>query len=145
MYSDIGKKIKTVAEIFCIIGIVCSIIIGIIFGTAISSISSAIDSNQNVSSSSGTMTSVLIILFGSLISWISSFCLYGFGELIERVVSIDEKLSNKITKIDTFSKNNEIQIKTKSQYDDIVFCYKCGADITNDTTNCHVCDTIICK
>jgi hypothetical protein len=36
---------------------------------------------------------IVIIIVGSLVAWLGSFTLYGFGELIERATSIDKKLA----------------------------------------------------
>ena len=66
MFDNIGEKIKTLAKVLCWVGIGLSVIIGI--------------NAMDYSASSG----VLIIFIGSLISWVSSFFSYGFGELIER-------------------------------------------------------------
>ncbi len=65
MFGNIGGKIKALAQVITWIGIIVSILIGII-----------------TMSTSGPV-GILIAVAGSLISWISSFILYGFGQLIE--------------------------------------------------------------
>ena len=72
MFDNIGEKIKIFAKTVCWIGIVLSIVSGILLMGA-----------------SGVV-GVLAIIIGSLASWIGSFTLYGFGELIEKTAEIAE-------------------------------------------------------
>lgn len=65
MFDNIGGKIKVVAQVVCWIGIITSVISGI------------------VTFEESVLLGFLIMIVGSFISWISSFTLYGFGELIE--------------------------------------------------------------
>ena len=66
MFDNIGGKIKTVATAFTFIGIAVSLIAGLVlFGF------------EKVGSG------ILVILFGSLFSWLGSLTWYGFGEIIE--------------------------------------------------------------
>ena len=81
MFSNIGGKIKKLAIILCILGMIGSIVYAIICFTSSSRY-------QDL-----TLTGVLILVLGCLTSWISSFFVYGFGELIERTVSIDNRLA----------------------------------------------------
>lgn len=75
MFDNIGSKIKTVAATIAWLGIIGSIIIGIII------IAEANDSYYP--SATETLRGWLVIIVGSLSSWVSSFTLYGFGQLIE--------------------------------------------------------------
>ena len=75
MFDNIGYKIKTLALIVTLIGIICSIIYGI-----------ALISNDMIGSG------VVVIIAGSVISWVSSFVLYGIGEIIDLLY-----ISNRIT------------------------------------------------
>lgn len=74
MFSHIGGKIKTWAVILSILGIAASVIYGGVVATK------------------DVLAGVLIIVFGSLGSWVSSFLLYGFGQLVENSDKIVEKL-----------------------------------------------------
>ena len=74
MFSNIGGKIKTWAVVLSILGIAASVIYG------------------GVVAAKNAFDGVLIIIFGSLGSWVSSFCLYGFGQLIDNSDKIVEKL-----------------------------------------------------
>lgn len=73
MFTNIGSKIKTLAKILAWIGIIVSIIIGIRY---------VILGIENLQSEF-VVLGFLCTLIGSLLSWISSFCLYGFGQLVE--------------------------------------------------------------
>lgn len=66
MFENIAAKIKTLAQVLCLVGIGFSVIYGI-----------------NLMANDAVLLGLLIILLGSLMSWVSSFCLYGFGQLIE--------------------------------------------------------------
>lgn len=69
MFDHIGSKIKTFARVICWIGIVASIVCGIVFllnGSAY-----------------GIVTGLLTIVIGSLMSWLGSFMTYGFGQLVD--------------------------------------------------------------
>lgn len=83
MFDNIGSKIKTVATTIAWLGIIGSIIIGIII------ISEANDSYYP--SATETLSGWLVIIVGSLSSWVSSFTLYGFGQLIENTDVISSK------------------------------------------------------
>lgn len=72
MFENIGGKIKTLAKVFCALGIVASVISGVLLFTY------------------DFFIGIITLLLGSVGAWISSFCLYGFGELIEKVTNIAE-------------------------------------------------------
>ena len=69
MFDNIGSKIKGLASAVTWAGIILSIISGIAM----------------IASSEGLLAfpAILVIAVGSLISWLSSLTLYGFGQLIE--------------------------------------------------------------
>lgn len=65
MFTDIGKKIKSLAQIVCWIGII---------GSAIGALATIRFS---------FLTALLILAAGALGSWLGSFALYAFGELVD--------------------------------------------------------------
>ena len=90
MWSNIGHKIQVLAKVICWIGIVISVIAGIAIiagGNAVRSY------GYSYNTGSSTLLGILTIVLGALGSWLGSLTLYGFGELIQRTVSIDDKLS----------------------------------------------------
>lgn len=66
MYRNIGGKIKTLSVVIALIGVIGSFIAGMV-----------------VLSQDAVGVGLCVILVGSLLSWIGSFALYGFGEMIE--------------------------------------------------------------
>lgn len=81
MFSNVGGKIKGLAQVITWIGIVASVIGGIVLMSKVSFIV-------------GLLTAVV----GALFSWIGSLALYGFGQLVENsdqcvyyLTSIDRK------------------------------------------------------
>ena len=79
MFTNIGGKIKALAEALCYIGIVAASITGMI-----------------MFSKASAGIGVLIIVGGSLVSWVGGFFAYGFGELIENSAILAEKEKNNI-------------------------------------------------
>ena len=68
MFDNIGGKIKTLAKVVCWIGIIACIITGIV---------------QMATDEDLVLAGILTAVVGSLLSWVSSFVLYGFGQLVE--------------------------------------------------------------
>ena len=71
MFRNIGKKIKIFAMVLTGIGIAASCISGIAVMFFLSRYSVQV------------VPGLLIIIFGSFFSWLSSFFMYGFGQLID--------------------------------------------------------------
>jgi hypothetical protein len=78
LYTNIGSKIRGLAKVICWIGIIISFIAGIAMIAGMSQYNAGM----------GVLTGLLYMALGSLISWISSLALYGFGELIEKTAEI---------------------------------------------------------
>lgn len=78
LYNVIGKRIKRIAIITTMVFSVLSVIIGFIIGV-----------NQ------GFEYGWAYVFLYPVLIWISSFVLYGFGELIDKVTKIEQALSNK--------------------------------------------------
>ena len=76
MFDNIGKKIKGLASFITTVGIFVSVV-----------------TMLGLLSVSRAGIAILIGIAGSLISWLSSFLLYGYGELIDKTCSIDKSLS----------------------------------------------------
>lgn len=68
MFENIGKKIKNLASIITWIGILLSVVVGIII---------------IVLDDSLVAVGLIVIVAGFVSSWISSFLLYGFGQLVD--------------------------------------------------------------
>ncbi len=80
MFDNIGSKIMKLAKVLCWLGIIASVISGI--ATIVST------SSSSYTAGAGILSGILIIVLGSLFSWIGSFFTYGFGHLIENTDNI---------------------------------------------------------
>ncbi len=78
--DSIGSKIKALAQVLTWVGILCSVILGIILMATDESL---------------IFSGLIIAILGSLSSWVSSFVLYGFGQLIENTDKLVELSKNK--------------------------------------------------
>ena len=82
MFHNIGAQIKGIAKLICWVGVILSIAMG-----------SYLLNNSDRYHDTTTQGAVVMIA-GTVGSLVFALVLYGFGELIERVKSIDEKLSD---------------------------------------------------
>lgn len=88
MFDNIGGKIKGMAKFFCWVGIIISVIAGIfiLIGGA------SINYSFGVSGVPMYFVGLAVIAIGSLLSWLGSLTLYGFGELVENSTYCAEAL-----------------------------------------------------
>ncbi|MDR1801421.1 MAG: hypothetical protein LBQ95_06255 [Lachnospiraceae bacterium] len=87
-YNNIGRKISGFAKIIAIIGIVCSIIGGLyLIITGFSMMRYSVGAGFGM-----VFGGLLSAALGSLASWIGSWILYGFGEIITTLYSVNERL-----------------------------------------------------
>ena len=86
MYTNIGGKIKMLAKILCVLLSIIFVVYGIcVFATFYQM----------------RGMGILIMIGGPLLSWVSSFFAYGFGELIEKTTVIAEAAAKADAKKDT--------------------------------------------
>lgn len=105
MFDDIGSKIKGLAKVLCWVGIVVSVIMGIV----VMCIENPIDYDSYL-----ILPGLLIMVFGSLLSWVSSFFVYGFGQLIENSdILVSQGIKRQPEKSDSKNQNEKITTKTK--------------------------------
>lgn len=95
MFDCVGWKIQRAARLLCWIGIAASVIGSIAMFVA------ACDAGWSMQSTYYIILGIVILVAGALGSWVGSMVLYGFGELIERAVSIDRKLSGQANALQT--------------------------------------------
>ncbi len=93
MFDHIGGKIKTLAKILCWVGIVFSVLIGIIM--IAQGNNAQVSYNGQSVQTSGVVAGIIIIVLGCLGSWVGSFFAYGFGQLIENTDAIRSNTENK--------------------------------------------------
>ena len=80
MFNDIGRKVKGLAKFICVVGIILSVISGIIIiagGNAISSYSYGYSRSAGGSS---VLLGIIVAAVGSLVSWIGAWVTYAIGE-----------------------------------------------------------------
>ncbi len=146
MFNNIGKKIKVTAVVVTILGFISSAIWGI---TAIAA---------NTYHNPTTLTGILIIVLGSLGSWLGSFVLYGFGQLIEDMGDCKQYLltltscnsglssaSHSAAPVNTTVLHNSIDTLTNrstNQASSVSYpwiCDKCGARNAASAGTCRDC------
>ena len=102
MFDNIGGKIKGLAKVLCLVGIAVSAIGAIALWRANSYYQSTI------------VPGFIVLIVGSVGSWLSSLFTYGFGELIDRVTSIDEKQASQSFYLQTLSESHSTIIHSLS-------------------------------
>lgn len=102
-YNNIGGKIKGLAKFLFGIQVITIVIGGLIL---------VAQGNDSF------VTGLLIILFGPIIAWISSWFLYGFGQLIENSDIIANEHRNKTEP----HQAEEVE-------DMVVYCPHCDAEV----------------
>jgi len=80
MYRNIGRKIKILAQVFCWIGVAAAVIGGIVLAYYFLRMNNLIP---------GIVLGILTMVVGSLLSWIGSWLLYGYGEMIDKLDIIE--------------------------------------------------------
>ena len=97
MYDNIGSKIKNLAKTLFIIEAILGFLAGII-------ILAADDDEFNI------IVGLILMIAVPLISWISSWLLYGFGELIEKTCEVaynTNSIDKKVAKLASNANNDE--------------------------------------
>ena len=115
MYNNIGSKIKWLASTIFIIEAI---------GAAISGFA-LVFLNENM-----IPIGLLVIVVGPIFAWISSWLLYGFGELIDKVCDIESNMrktpSKAITDMIIRQGNGYICPKCHLSNDSMEPCERCG-------------------
>ncbi len=76
MYDNIGGKIKGLVKTIFVLESIGFIILGL----------SMLDAS--------VLLGLIVLIIGPLIAWVSSFVLYGFGELVEKISQIEVNTRN---------------------------------------------------
>ncbi len=135
MFEDIGRSIESLARILRFLGIIGSVIASIsMFITA---------SEMRYGGEVYTILGIVILIGGSIVTWISTFLLYAFGELVDKVCDIQKDVKDiKKTATLTLATIEEYTIEEKptEQNDNSSHewvCPKCGSVISSFT--CEAC------
>ncbi|MBO5715387.1 MAG: hypothetical protein J6S23_03210 [Clostridia bacterium] len=105
MKENVGKTIKTIANVCYIIGMILSIIAGLILATDISG------------------AFILISIIGPLVLLAPYYMMFGFGEIIIKLYEIEENTRSKDVKGKKGKKRNNSQVEESSNenYDEEIF------------------------
>lgn len=105
MKENVGKTIKTIANVCYIIGMISSIIAGLILATDISG------------------AFILISIIGPLVLLVPYYMMFGFGEIIIKLYEIEENTRSKNEKGKKGKKRNNSQVEESSNenYDEEIF------------------------
>lgn len=127
MFRNIGNKIMILAKVNFIIGVIAASAVGIMIAIRFAELS---DWYGDEYAAYGVLLCLLIVGVGSLLAWIGSFVLYGFGKLVQSNENIENYLTSRT--------NNSIQNVNSSVNSDIT-CPNCGSKVDNDSTFCNNC------
>ena len=124
MYDNIGSKIKGLAQVVFIVGAAVSFLVGFVLATA--------DGNGG-----SVAMGIFYMILGPVLSWLCSLCLYGFGELIEKVSEIARNTGSGIKPMEQKKTNAQQNTETKEERmteEDCVLvkCPDCGAELYFD-------------
>ena len=85
MFKNAGQKIIKAAKVLCVIGIVLSVILGIVTmcgGATVTTTVKGLKRTSGISGGFAIFAGLIVMVIGSLASWLSCLLLAGFGELI---------------------------------------------------------------
>lgn len=82
MYDNIGGKIKSLAKTIFVLEVLAIVIIGFVAMA------------QSEGDGETAQIAFIIMLVAFIVAWISSWFLYGFGEIIEKLCQIEQNTRN---------------------------------------------------
>lgn len=92
MYNNAGTRIKGLAMVFCVLGVIASVLLAVAGYQLTMSLTSSVFHEGNA----GVAIIVALVVFAvfAVISWLGYLLLYGFGELIDETCQIRAMLQN---------------------------------------------------
>ncbi len=134
MYDNIGGKLKTVAQVGAALGVIASIILGIVNGRTLFLTDNPVG---------GFLLGLLIAGGGSFLSWLGSLLMYGVGEIAENT----EYMTSKISRLNIYqsaSTEKSPMSKSASNIDQINqseywICAHCGQKVRTNRSTCWAC------
>lgn len=139
MFKNIGKNLKNIAKILCIIGMVISVIYGISIAFLI--VGAGSESTNIFKIIAALVLGIVLAAILCFLCWLGYATLYGFGKLIE---NSDKMLQNSERILMLAQKNNS---QEENQYvtpeSNLTWtCSKCGYSVSKDYTYCPFCDYV---
>ena len=95
MYDNIGGKIKGLAKVIFFVEAIAAVITGFVFMAAHDYL---------------IPVGLLVMILGPIVSWVSSWLLYGFGELIDKTCDIARN---------TYGSERKSEVQSKLDYERI--------------------------
>lgn len=123
LFENIGEKIKSVTKAFACVGMILSIILAIICFV--------------VGGSYGILIGLLVGGIGFLLSWMGAWFIYGYGEIIQCLISINRKLEDI-----TAEKKNKIEQTIDSQDKDKETLYQFALEKIEKKQYRFACDAL---
>lgn len=119
MFKNIGKKIKTLAKVVCWLGIIGGIISGLSL-IAVGAAGSGIIVNANGSASfvggmALIIAGVILLVLLPLLAWVSSFMLYGFGDMVDNVSELKQSNEEMLNRVSNIAQNVYYSAQNKQQ------------------------------
>ena len=129
MYDNIGEKIKRLAKVCWIIEAICCVIIGIFLMA------------NEIGGDSWLFFGPACIIGGPLAAWVSSWLLYGFGEMIDKLCAIERNTGVPAKSI-AFRSPSVAQspvplVEQNESGGNILLCPHCWKEVSSDT--CGAC------
>ena len=107
MFDNIGGKIKNLATVICVVGIIASVILAIVLWS------------QNDRYNPTVALGFGVLIGGCVGSWVGSFFMYGFGELIEETTrnrQINEEIMKKLSQKEKIADESKENMQNQSSH-----------------------------
>ena len=129
MYDNIGGKLKGLAIAVFIIEAIAAVIIGI-----------------DLAVGDQMLFGVLILILGPIVAWISTWLLYGFGEMYDMLCDIKQNTRPATSKSQPHNQNESSKETTSSICDsnttkkmELIACPACGRKQASTNKECWQC------
>ena len=123
MFNNIGSKIRGLA----IGGFVIGALVSVIFGIVLLSIDA-------------TITGLIYLFIGPVVSWLSSLLLYGLGQLIDDTAIIREAtVAMQSGNYEVSFGDNSSAVSKNQDESDLGFCTNCGSPRVDIGAFCSSC------
>ena len=129
MFKNIGKKIKTLAKIVCCLGIILFVFLGFLV---------SMNYFQQKMVLFGIFSFLIYAILGSLFSWIGSFCLYAFGELVDNSKTVVDLQKENLRIQHMLLKNTKNTYQSNKKWR----CAKCGSEVSAEYKSCPFCEYV---
>lgn len=135
MFSNIGNKIRILAKVICIIGMVFAALSGL--ALIIVGITMVV---QRIPAGAILIFGGFIFAgFGALFAWIGSFVLYGYGQLIHSVQNLENKVCGLEENLSSAAPASASYEPVEEPVIQAGTCPNCGTQNSADSSFCIKC------